>query len=98
MRDPLDQEPARRRKLIELLAHAGQITGRCGPEFAMDCNPRSGRCIGAGRTPHMYFVALPRQAFSYQTSVVAHAARLRRVFTDDVPGESDDLPFFIRVD
>ena len=98
MRDPLDQEPARRRKPVELLAQAGQITRRRGPEFAMDCNPASGRCIGAGRTPHMYFVAVPRQAFSYQTSVVTHAARLRRIFTDDVPGESDDLPFFARVD
>jgi hypothetical protein len=94
MGNPLNQKTAWSRKPIELLPDTPQIGGRHRPQIPVNSDSLHLGIRAARRpAPHLYVVPLIGQAGGHQVRIVAHAAGLRRVFADDVPGKFDNVPF-----
>jgi hypothetical protein len=87
MRDPLHQEPTRRRKPVQQTVHRTQISRIDPPQLGMNLYARSSGTRRLGWAPHMDVIASISQALGDKARVVTHTANLWRVFGgDEVPG------------
>ena len=87
MGHPLNQQPARGRKLTQLLAGTAKITRSESSQLPMDNYSPCRRGIArANRAPHMHPIAGCRQGRSEKMGVITHSTHLRRIFAgNNVP-------------
>ena len=92
MRDPLNQQAARRATLVEHTSRATQIGGRETPQLSMHEHTsrirrfntsRTRRSIVRRRAPDMHFITGRRQPRRHQLRVITAPARLRRILARD---------------
>src|SRR5437899_89900 len=93
MGHPLNHQPPRCRKLIELFANTVKITGIESPQLPMDNYSRRRRGITRSNgAPHVHTIASCRESRSDEMRVVTHSADLWWVFAgNDVPLSHDSF-------